>query len=163
MVYRKIIFVVSNFICYIHIQYPCYNQIYRYKTLRKYTIYFSRCSQLKKVQVVFCGIQSVKALWPLREERFGSSITLYFNKSNEKWHKKFKSTWKVEKSGTHQPTALDPPLIKEGIRYVLCVLFEWLVAYSVSVSAVNIVFVKNVHEKKKSRQRVRYYLEVGIN
>ena len=39
---------------------------------------------------------------------------------------------------------------KRSYKIRLCVLLEQLVAYSVSVSAVNILFAKkNVHEKKK--------------
>ena len=40
-------------------------------------------------------------------------------------------------------------MIKEDIRCILCVLLTWLVAYSVSVSAVNVNFGTKISKKKK--------------
>ena len=53
---------------------------------------------------------------------------------------------------------------KRRYKYVLwVVILEKLIAYSVSVSAVNILFAKKMSMKKESSwQRVRYNLEVGV-
>ena len=47
----------------------------------------------------------------------------------------------------------------------MIVSFEQYAAYSVSVSTVDILFASNISmiKQESSWQRVRYYLEVGIN